>query len=532
MDSGHAESVWTQGSVIVCYSYARIQNTMELGKSVKLQSTALFVQALSIVKLEIMEHSVCDRLLLVVDLSLLQLLSSNLKSDTESILVLESSLIIAGTNSTVQLPSPPQRLARSCSLILRDGRIFFLNEESSAVATIKGQRESYLLFNLFVLMSRFDSADLFLRSTKQLLNVLVTISLNDSIEVYRPPLNRQRLQLISIVYKAAKVTTKSGILGLAAWPGENFEGDLLPVTVCVSCAVTLDEYNSKRSNIFWSEAILYELSFRMNATMKFIQIASPPRLDPTMENKWDDWVNPLTDGSAAIATLQPYSRSRIKAFDYAVPVVSDYVTFITRKPHKANSSNPFYRLMSPLSGLVWLSSIIVIIALLVSMETVFYAHRGRLVGQSRSVKMFVRRHYQGRRRQNVHRFHHSPFVTLTELMKPLIGYGADDPVFYGRLRRDCNAKFQYGTWLLVSIVLGSAYQSQLTSHLVMPDYAVPPGTFSELANSDMSLYAVLWGGNIEADFRSLNTSYSDKLLRDVTELKYFEPDVSLLFVSA
>ena len=153
----------------------------------------------------------------------------------------------------------------------------------------------------------------------------------------------------------------------------HYQGAALNVTTCVSCAHAFETYETTGQSLTWSQAILRDLSVRINATMKFIPVPPAPRLEPVNAH-WDDWVAPLTKGTGSIACLQPYSKSRVQTFYYADSVASDHVTFITRRPSRIYKAG-FGRLLAPFSLLAWIGFFCSILFIFIAIELLIYFHQ-------------------------------------------------------------------------------------------------------------------------------------------------------------
>ena len=122
---------------------------------------------------------------------------------------------------------------------------------------------------------------------------------------------------------------------------------------------------------------------------------------------------------------------------------------------------------------------------------------------------------------------HEHIFTLGALLKPSLHQsGLSSSMFQSDIQKRWLGRVIVGLWFLLLIVICNEYKSEVTSAVVVPTFTKPPETFKELSDSDYSLYAVFWSGNLEEAFKSSKSSYSDSIVGRVKERNYFDKDVS------
>ena len=166
------------------------------------------------------------------------------------------------------------------------------------------------------------------------------------------------------------------------------------------------------------------------------------------------------------------------------------------------------RLLSPFGGDAWIGITIVVLALFITIELALHIHAAIDAISAESMTT------------------HAHLLALTQLLKPAIGQGSLAAVYARNIKRDFLSKALLGIWLLLLIVLGSLYQSNLTSHIVAPVFTKPPETFRELANSRFVKLAILWKDKLDREFKALRNDYSAKLVENVQEFSFSGKEVT------
>ena len=122
---------------------------------------------------------------------------------------------------------------------------------------------------------------------------------------------------------------------------------------------------------------------------------------------------------------------------------------------------------------------------------------------------------------------HEHLLTLGAVLKPSLDQsGLSARVFQQNVEKRQLGKLVLGMWFLLLIVLGSEYKSEVTSAVVVPNFKKPPATFRQLAESDYKIFAVFWARNLEVEFETMNSNYSNAFTQRVQKRNYFEKDAS------
>ena len=429
--------------------------------------------------------------------------------------------------------SSTQRFSRSCSLILLNITDHFGTTE---LPTFRFPGYPHNDYHVITRVQKPHSAKMLrlkdLGSLTRKIHHAFHILHNDkTAEIFRSKSSgNDNFQLLSQISTTSTEPEIENPLRLGNY-SVNLELCPLIMITCAACGQSGYEYFKRTGE--WSDtysAIVYELSVALNATVQFKSENSIPRLERDADGSWDDWLSPLTDGSAAIAAFQTYSDdggNRLKEFHFAKPYTFESVIFITAQPKKVRqSNNSLGRLLSPLDLQVWMASCASILMLSAALEVVIHS---KVFAKAFNL-YFVNCDYistetamtptQSESSSPAKTCKH---LTLFEILKLLLGQGATIPE--NLTKNVAQIRFLFSIWLLVTIVLGSGYQSFMTSHIVAPKFTKPPETFAELAESNFKVYAILWKYLFKEHFEKLGTSYGQKLAATAEDVSYASPDV-------
>ena len=498
------------------------------------------IHILSIIRSEILE-SKCTHVVQVVDPASDHFIGINSDKYTSSVLIL--SLPVALNRSSEFHYVPTLHFCRICSLILTDVTNLastFSRENSSEplgqeLAWPEYRFPGYPHHDYHVFTYVAESFDeirepeqrILARLTRRIQNAFFMLMNESSFEVFRASSSGQNLRLIS------EVNQKE----LENFGGEgrynvNYNGTHLTTITCPFCGqpyLELFEATGKWYNAY--EAIVYDAFKSVNATILFQVATAVTRMKPDKDGDWDEWVAPLADESAAVASFQPMSVARLRDFHYPMAYLNDHVAFITAPPRRLTATrNYFARFMSPLTKEVWVCLAAAIVGLFVVMETTTHFHQWTVGG------MQTADHTDRQDSLNENsklpssttcvQKQFTSHCTLGELLKPLVYQGGNDQAFKAVTHNYLQAKCLLALWLLAIIVLGSSCQSAMKSRIVAPEYSIPPKTFRELANSHFGLHAIFWTEQILERFSESGLDYREKLVESVIEFDYLDPDVS------
>ena len=208
-----------------------------------------------------------------------------------------------------------------------------------------------------------------------------------------------------------------------------------------------------------------------------------------------------------MASQQTYTKEGFREFNLARPTDFICVTFVIVGPKRVTGSGSLQRLLSPFSSAVWTGLFAIVLALFAMLEAVLHIHRALGAFPGDSMKS------------------HTHFLTVAQLLNPAIGQDGIANNFARNIQFDFLSKALLGTWLLLLMVLGSFYQSDMASHTVAPVFTKSPETFRQLAHSHYSKFAILWKNQLEREFRALRNDYSSKLMENVKEFSFSGKEV-------
>ena len=259
----------------------------------------------------------------------------------------------------------------------------------------------------------------------------------------------------------------------------------------------------------WPNLFLYtihQLSQLVNGTMTMSDVFLPPTDGQDEETgEWDEWTQPLVDGSATVSALIRLPLEKSKVVYTTAPAAFDNVVFATTKARKLGKVQSLSKLLAPLAPEVWLCCLISVLALFVTM-----AFAVAQIPVIRSLGIVA-----------------TSDQVAAILIKPIVG---QPPLLRGSepAGRKASTRLLLGTWLVALIVLTVGYTSTMTSDIVLPLYEHLPTTFEELANSDFKLFGVYWAGTVEKEFESLNSSLGRQMLSRVMDTDLMNKEVLYL----
>ena len=386
--------------------------------------------------------------------------------------------------------------------------------------------------HVFVMSSSSKKSQMldFARTTRKIQPSWYAVSSETTLDVYHLSVNADRLIL------AGHFPHKNGkILSSYQLPLKSdrldYEGAPLVVNVCPACGKGIEYFRKTGTWNSLIEGVVYELILLANGTYNEQKLMTLARTGPNEKGEWDEWTQPLIDGTAAISTLQRYNTPGSRVVLYSRPAFYDYVCFITQKPKRIVKSQGL-KLLSPLSPEVWLASCISVLMIFLFIEISVRAHR-KMLKQWLVSRVYLLR-FQGVNQDiAIPNFlpAHAPFSTLSAVLNPLLDQGGMDESLSKNIRNDAQSKVLLGLWLLLIIVLLGGYKSAMTSMLVMPAYTVPPSTFKELAYSNFKVFVVFWPNNLEVSFKSLNNVVGKRVVERAVVYKYYDKDVSRFYTA-
>ena len=242
-------------------------------------------------------------------------------------------------------------------------------------------------------------------------------------------------------------------------------------------------------------ASIHELTQLVNGTMSVVNVFTP-QIDGQDEEtgKWDEWTQPLVDGTATLSFIIRASVEKSKVVFTTVPISFDNVVFITRKARKGGNARSWAKLLAPLTPQVWLCCLTSVLALLVAMKCAL------------SLSCIIRGDGEGGNTAEL----------LGVLLKPIFG---QPPIVCEKISvgRDSVFRVLLVTWLLSLVILVFGYTSTMISHIMLPSFENLPTTFDELANSDFKLFGMYWHGNVEKYFKSLHSRMGKRIISRVVD---------------
>ena len=386
---------------------------------------------------------------------------------------------------------------------------------------------TYHFFFLTDMTNSVNESELykFAKSTHKIHPKLFAILAKESLKIYILSLAADRL-ILSQTFPNANDHNSFPDKPVRTSSRLNYEGAPIVVNICTTCGKGIEYFRKTGTWNSLFEGVVYELLLLVNGTLEEQRIMTLPHVGTHKDGRWDDWLQPLIDGNAAISTVQRHTIPGSRVVMYTRPVYFDYACFITEKPKRVVKSQAL-KLISPLSPNVWIGSGISLFVLFIFIEFSIRTHR-YMERQQYFRQLLFKCRTVNKEMMDSMLSPHFCFLTLGALLKPLLEQGGMTESFSENVRNDHQTKLLIGLWLILLIVLISGYKSAMTSVLVLPAYTTPPSTFKELAYSDYKIWAVFWTDNLELDFQLLNNQVGKRLIERAVEYNYFDDEVSAI----
>jgi hypothetical protein len=250
-------------------------------------------------------------------------------------------------------------------------------------------------------------------------------------------------------------------------------------------------------------ATVYYTAEYLNASLIFETVYSPPVRGILPSGRYDDYIQPLIDGTAHISSFNVPSDFAPGVVFFSKTMMYDQTSFLTAPP-KLQMVSFLQAIFLPFSLETWLVLLIIIIEifalLLVAEWTFSYSEkvdpscklrntRGNMlqlfIGVSKSVLE------QPSLEEDIH-----PVLRKLHFWRPLI------------------------CWSLLSTVLCAFYKSELIGAFVSPNFVRPPRNFDELSRSEYKIKSILFAGNIDVALKMVNDSLAQMLLSRVEEVAW------------
>ncbi|CAG7726223.1 unnamed protein product, partial [Allacma fusca] len=150
----------------------------------------------------------------------------------------------------------------------------------------------------------------------------------------------------------------------------NMEGEPLVGLVCGICVPeeTPDGEPMTKDHIITT---IYKLAKILNATLELQAVLAELSGDHFQDGVWDEWVNPLLDGSGTISTLLRPSPGFSSVTYFSSFKVFFHIGFLTALPKKATFKN-LIRLAQPFTISVWLYTLTSFFAVFIAFVCVLH----------------------------------------------------------------------------------------------------------------------------------------------------------------
>jgi hypothetical protein len=245
----------------------------------------------------------------------------------------------------------------------------------------------------------------------------------------------------------------------------------------------------------YAVATVYYTAEYMNASLKFETVYSPPVRGILPSGRYDDYIQPLIDGTAQMATF--YEPS---AFPYGIVLSSKALLygragFITAPP-KLQMVSVLEALFLPFSLETWLVLLIIILGifvlLLVTERLFSFSERVNPFDKLQNRNGTILRLFLGVSKavleqpsleEDIH-----PVLRKLYFWRPLV------------------------CWSLLSTVLCALYKSELIGAFVRPTFISAPRNFDELSKSAYKINTILFFGNMDVAVRKVNDSLAQMLI--------------------
>ncbi|CAG7817158.1 unnamed protein product, partial [Allacma fusca] len=259
----------------------------------------------------------------------------------------------------------------------------------------------------------------------------------------------------------------------------------------------LDNENFHKTGI-WEDAymaVTYEALGRFNVSFETSSAMGIPTGDQNEDGEWDDFTNPLVDGSSAVSTVIKPTYLKGEVIYLTKDYMHDSAIFISAPPLQTKFGS-LSVLKDPLEYEVWMGFLISISSMIAVLQAIIYLRIGKLA-----------------------------YRTIAQIvLYPILDQMAFTHQSKSGFSKDRVVNVMVGTWYLSLIVLACAYKSKLISAIVCPHYITRPQNFAELAASKYDIGIVFYTGFLENDFRELNTSVNAEIARRAVEYDYLAED--------
>ena len=471
----------------------------------------------------------CCTLVEIQDSSEVKLNRDLLSPGSENYLHLIIPLVVLALNTSTISFVYNFKLCRPCSLVTIQIENFFTakmadeqEDKEFCWPEMRFPGSPFLAYHLFIVNAwTMNETQLwkFGRTTRKIHPTVFAVRTQESLNLYTLSLQADRLVLFqTFPHRNGGISLRNQLVS----PSNkvNYEGAPITVNMCPACGKGIEYFRRTRTWNSLVEGIVYELVHHVNGTYREKKVMTLTRTGPDKDGKWDEWIQPLVDGVAAISTIQRHTAGGSRVVMYTRPAFYDNVCFLTETAKRVVKS-PAFKLLSPLNPYIWISSCVSLFLVFVFIEISIHSHRKmqlqRLPLQSGDKKDPFKSKVPP----------HFHFFTLSTLLKPVLEQGGMAENFAKNVRNDRQSRLLMALWLILLTVLIGGYKSAMTSVLVRPSYTNPPSTFKELAYSDYKIFAVFWTDNLQLDFQSLNNEIGRRLVERAVEYNYYNPDVSI-----
>jgi hypothetical protein len=250
-------------------------------------------------------------------------------------------------------------------------------------------------------------------------------------------------------------------------------------------------------------ANIYYTAEYLNASLIFETVYSPPVRGILPSGRYDDYVQPLIDGTAHTSSFNEPSSFAPGVVFFSKSVLHDQTSFLTAPP-KLQMVSFLQAIFLPFSFETWLAlliNIVAIFALLLAAEWTFSSsemvdpfHKLRNT-RGNMLELFLTASKSVLEQPSLEEDIH-PVLRKLYFWRPLL------------------------SWSLLSTVLCGLYKSELIGAFVSPTFVSPPRNFDELSRSEYKIKSILFAGNIDLALKIVNDSLAQMLLSRVEEVAW------------
>lgn len=489
--------------------------------NVAFQCGAALMQALSLIKTEILRQNQqqCSYLLQVGDIS---------KTDqpgisNNSLLSQDQHAVAIYCENYKNVSSIFSIRFGGCSLIINE--VYSTNVSNKSEEYASQVRQKFSVFSLkndfyiFLLKNSTEENVLGFARTKSLLlhAYFMLPRFSCIVSTFSLSLNNENLVHLSTYdpHSAEAIPSTTCHPQSSTKSTPDFQGSSLNAIVgCVQCDEILEEF--KRTGK-WGELMIaaaYDLCVRINGTLIIQPVLATARDEADEYGEWDEWTQPLVEGSAVLTSIIRLSTAKSKVIFATEAIIYDSIGFITAKPRNVGGLQKLPKLLTPLSFEVWLGLIISAGCLFIAIELSIYVRQQYSYANINNCNTSLRQTTG------------TSYFTLDAIFRPVMMQPGITRNYQRVLGSDLLYRVLLGMWLASLIILLCSYTTTMTSDIVSPVYERLPSTFSELADSNYLIFGEFWNDNVERDFASLNTTMSRKI-----GAKAMDTDVSVREVS-